>query len=111
MNNIFETLTELDTSFLSQGAELSPKEHLDARLSKLTEELGELAEVYGFLFGYQRDTKVMEDPQGHLQDELADVFVAFSMVAIQYGRMFNFDFGEVITTRVNKMRDKHQSKG
>ncbi len=110
MTNVFEALTELDAYFLSKGPDLSPKEHLDARLSKLTEELGELAEVYGFLFGYQRHTKHMEDPQGHLKDELADVFVAFAMVAIQYGRMFNFDFGEAITTRVSQMRDKHQSK-
>lgn len=63
-----------------------------ARMTKLVEESGELANAIFHYYGRQRKTKNLDDPKLAIEGEIADVFIVLSVIA----RHFDLDIPSLL---------------
>ena len=88
----------LDAKF---GANASKDVDVLMNMTKITEEVGELAEQIMKYQGRQRDAKGDFDLTD-LKDEVADVIIAASMMAVA----LDLDLDEVVQKKITKIKDK-----
>jgi NTP pyrophosphatase (non-canonical NTP hydrolase) len=75
----------LEAFFLAQSVNKDLEFRSFVQMTKIGEEYGEACEALIQLFNQQRAGKVIENPRGHLEDELADVVLATYNLAARLG--------------------------
>lgn len=101
-DELADFIEEQDIIYHTWKAGATDQEHILARMAKLTEEMGELAdEVLGAL-GYQRQEKLdKRDPEG-LGDEFADVIITTMLLA----KSMKVDIPEALNRKMRKIQKR-----
>ena len=81
----------------------SDRERVYARTIKLGEEYGELCDAVLGSFGDQRSDKLSGEDRENLEGEFADVVI----VAYLLAECMNVDMSKALTTKMQKIREKH----
>ena len=73
-----------------------------ARMVKITEEVGELAELVMANAGFQRDEKLTKQSRDDLMDEFADVIITTMLLA----KTMNVDVKDALQKKIDKIKKR-----
>ena len=99
---IEEFITEWDEYLRNRNGH-GEREHIFARMVKLSEEMGELASEVLASQGEQRKEKLKDTNREELEDEFADVFLSLLFLA----KSFDVDIFAASQNKVGKIRKRH----
>ena len=83
----------------------SQSEKAYARMTKVTEEVGELANALGCFFGQQREEKLAQADNLELAHEMADVILTVFLLA----KVVDVDIQNALKSKINKIISKNKS--
>ena len=102
MKEVLDFIEKVDKFFLDQYPDLPGKERLYARMIKLSEEVGELADEVLSSQSDQRREKLDRKEKDALPDEIADVIITTLMLA----RSLDVDVERALKRKIDKIRER-----
>lgn len=102
MKEVLDFIEKVDKFFLDQYPDLRGKERLYARMIKLSEEVGELADEVLSSQSDQRREKLDRKEKDALPDEIADVIITTLMLA----RSLDVDVERALERKIDKIRER-----
>lgn len=104
--DFLEYIDTFDNEVMTMFTHFSEKEMLLSRMTKLTEETGELANEVLASIGYQRSEKLKNHSKETLEGEFSDVFVTALLLA----KAANIDINKALENKIEKLNNRYNTK-
>lgn len=102
MKELLEFVSEQNEKLISSKSDVRLSERVLARMVKLTEEVGELADEVLASQGDQRQEKMGEKNKESLENEVADVLITTLLLA----EILNVDVSVSLEKKMKKIRER-----